>query len=117
HNDLTPDGSGQTTLQITETINLDTDGTPRRATPDQIVFRDQQGIRPVCPYFELHGAWTENGREVSGVVTTKVLDISGITLRDITWNVHCAQLKAFHYTYDEADRIDAVLQMRGVVTA
>ena len=112
-NDLTPDGSGQTTLHLTETIELDADGTPRDVTPDRIIFRDANGIRPVCPYFELHGLWTHNGRHGQGPITKRILDQSGIKLSDITWNVHCAQLKAFHYTYDEADRIDAHVKLSG----
>jgi hypothetical protein len=112
-NDLTPDGSGQTTLQLDETIELDVDGVPRDVTPDRIIFRDAKGIRPVCPFFELNGKWTHGGREHSGPVTKRVLDQLSINLGDITWNVHCAQLKAFHYTYDDADRIDALLQLKG----
>jgi len=113
HSDLTPQGSGRTTLALAETINLDRDGIATRVNSDRIVFRDRQGIRPVCPYYELHGTWREGGRDVSQPVTKAVLDKFGIRLRDISWRVHCAQLKAFHYTYDEADRIDAVLQLRG----
>ena len=112
-NDLTPDGSGQTTLAPAETINLDAEGVPISVTPDRVVFRDQYGIRPVCPYFELHGTWTEHGRDKSGPVTAQVLERFGVKPKDIAWNIHCAQLKAFHYTYDDADRIDAVLQLRG----
>jgi len=112
-NDLTPDGSGQTTLAPAETINLDAEGVPTGVKPDRVVFRDQYGIRPVCPYFELHGTWTENGRRKSGPVTAQVLDKFGVKPKDIAWDIHCAQLKAFHYTYDDADRIDAVLQLRG----
>jgi hypothetical protein len=115
--DLTPDGTAQTTLQIAETIDLDADGIPTRANPDRIIFRDADGIRPVCPYFELHGTWSEGRRDVSGPVTKTVLDRCGIRLSDIRWEVHCAQLKAFHYTYDDGDRIDARLRLRGDDTA
>jgi hypothetical protein len=113
HSDLTPEGTGRTTLGLAETINLDPDGTPVGVRNDRIVFRDDQGIRPVCPYFELHGTWREGGKDKSGQVTAALLDRFGIKLRDIVWSVHCVQLKAFHYTYSEDDRIDAVVQMRG----
>ena len=115
--DDSPDGSGQTSLQLAETIELSADGSARRLTPDRIIFRDAEGIRPVCPYFELHGEWTKRGHAVSGPVTIDRLEDNGIQLRDITWHIHCAQLKAFHYTYDEADRIDAVLVVKGNNTA
>ena len=116
-NELTPDGSGKTTLALAETINLDNNGVPHRITADRIVFRDEQGIRPVCPYFELHGTWTEDGREVSGPITTSVLEHCDITLQNITWDIHVAHLKSFQYTYDDADRIDAKLTLRGDDTA
>jgi hypothetical protein len=111
--DLRPGGTGQTTLQLIETFNLDADGVPTPHHPDRIVFRDELGIRPVCPYFELHGTWTMNGRDVSGPVTEAVLDNFGIKLSSISWRIHCANLKAFHYTYEEGDRIDAVMELRG----
>jgi hypothetical protein len=112
-NDLTPDGSGQTTLQLTETIELDANGVPKDVTPEHIIFRDEEGIRPVCPFFELHGRWTHNGAERSGLITKAVLDQFNVKLNDITWSVHCTQLKAFHYTYEEGDRIDALLRLNG----
>jgi len=40
-NELTPDGSGKTTLALAETINLDDNGVPHRITADRIVFRDE----------------------------------------------------------------------------
>jgi hypothetical protein len=116
-NDLTPDGSGQTTLQLTESIGLDANGVPHDATPDHIVFRDENGIRPVCPFFELHGTWTHHGREESGPITKRVLDNFRIKLSDIAWGVHSAQLKAFHYTYNDADRIEALVRVKGDDTA
>src|ERR1700716_1298345 len=71
-NDVTPDGSGQTTLRAGVTINPDAEEVPTGVKPDRVVFRDQYGIRPVCSYFELHGTWTETGRERSGAVTAQV---------------------------------------------
>ena len=117
HSDLAPDGSGRTTLARAETINLDADGVPVRVPGNRIVFRDAQGIRPVCPYFELHGTWRDGGKTVSGPVTRDLLAKFGLKPRDISWSVHCTQLKAFHYTYDDDDRIDAALELRGDDTA
>ncbi len=115
--ELTPSGSGQTTLQLVDPFNLGADGVPTPVQADRIIFRDEDGIRPVCPYFELHGSWTKNGREVSGPVTESLLDGFGIKLSNITWHIHCANLKSFHYTYDDGDRIDAILDVRGNDTA
>jgi len=111
--DLRPEGTGQTTLQLIDTFNLDANGVPAAVQTDRIVFRDEQGIRPVCPYFELHGTWTKGGHDVSGPVTETLLDDFGIKLSNISWHIHCANLKSFHYTYEEGDRIDAVLKLRG----
>src|ERR1700755_159295 len=69
-NDLTPDGTGTTTLVPAETLELDASGAVSSSVPDRIVFRDDQegGIRPVCPFYELHGTWTEDGKEVEGPI-------------------------------------------------
>ncbi|HYM62910.1 MAG TPA: hypothetical protein VEZ11_18635 [Thermoanaerobaculia bacterium] len=116
-NDLTPDGSGMTTLVPAETLDLDENGVVSRSLPDRIVFRDNHGIRPVCPYFELHGTWHEDGREKSGPITTTLLDKLKLTTKDIQWQVHVANLKSFDYTFEEGDRIEAVLNLRGDDTA
>jgi hypothetical protein len=114
--DLTPDGSGRTTLAAVDTLDLDQNGKISRSVPDRIVFKDQHGIRPVCPYFELHGTWTHGDRKYSGPITKAVLASQKIDISDIGWNIHVAQLKAFHYTYDDGDRIDALLHLAGTDT-
>src|ERR1700704_2510446 len=115
-NDLAPDGSGRTTLAAADTLDLDENGKISRRVPDRIVFKDQHGIRPVCPYFELHGTWTHNGRTHSGQITTAVLASQKLEISDISWDIHVAQLKAFHYTYDDGDRIDGLLHLSGTDT-
>jgi hypothetical protein len=114
--DLAPNGSGRTTLAAAETLDLDENGKISRSEPDRIVFRDRYGIRPVCPYFELHGTWTHDGRKHSGQITRAVLASQRIDISDISWDIHVAQLKAFHYTYDNGDRIDALLHLSGTDT-
>jgi hypothetical protein len=112
-NELTPNGSAQTTLSLAETINLDHNGDPHRENPVKICFRDKRGIRPVCPYFEVHGDWIENGETQSAPITKAVLEKHGIKPSDIVWDIHVAQLKAFHFTYDRDNRIDAVIKIHG----
>lgn len=115
-NDLTPDGPGTTTLVIADTLDLDENGNVSQCRPDRIVFRDKDGIRPVCPYFELHGAWIVKGRKASGPITRDVLKRLGLAPKDIAWNIHVANLKSYDYTFKKGDRIDAVLQLNGADT-
>ena len=115
-NDLRPDGTGTTTLTIGDTLDLDAAGNVVRSRPDRIVFRDEHGIRPVCPHFELHGAWAEGGQETEGPITIAVLAKLGLSPADLTWNVHFANLKSHDYTYEHGDRIDAKLTLNGADT-
>jgi hypothetical protein len=112
-NDLAPDGTGTTTLAPAETLDLDENGVVSRSLPDRIIFRDELGHRPVCPYYELHGTWNENREERSGPITTALLEKLKLTTKDISWDVHVANLKSFDYTFEAGDRIDAVLKLRG----
>ncbi|WP_323073692.1 hypothetical protein [Mycetohabitans endofungorum] len=107
-NDVVPRGSGTTTLQPAETLSIASDGTVTSRIPDTIIFRDAEGIRPVCPFFELHARWTNAaGEPHSGPVTQDLLDEWGIALSDIEWQIELGNLKAFHYTYEVGDRIEA----------
>jgi len=102
-----------TTLVPAETLDLDENGTVSSSLPERIVFRDDFGIRPVCPYYELHGTWIERGEEKSGPITTTLLKKMGLGTKDITWDINAANLKSFDYTFEEGDRITAALKLRG----
>jgi hypothetical protein len=115
-NDLAPDGTGSTTLQAADTLDLDESGTVSLSRPERIVFRDEEGIRPVCPFFELHGDWTKDGVAHSGPVTVTLLGQLGIGVGQISWDVHVASLKSFDYTFEPGDRIDAILRLAGTDT-
>lgn len=107
-NDVSPHGSGTTTLEPAETISVAPDGTPTSHMPVEIVFRDEQGIRPVCPFFELHAEWTDAAGHVqTGPLTQELLARWSITLSDIEWTVELGNLKAFHYTFDLGDKVEA----------
>lgn len=106
-NDISPRGAGSTTLVPALSLDVAEDGTLSSHIPTDVIFRDEAGIRPVCPFFELHAEWTDAaGVRHSGVVTTEVLEAVGSTLSDITWSVELGNLKAFHYTYEDGDRIE-----------
>src|SRR5216110_2973639 len=116
-NDLTPDGTGMTTLVAAETLELDENGIVSSSVPNRLIFRDESGIRPVCPFYELHGDWKENGETKSGPITTTLLEELGLTTKNITWTIDVANLKSFDYTFADGDRIEASLKLRGDDTA
>ncbi|MEU4732626.1 hypothetical protein [Streptomyces sp. NPDC023588] len=111
--DLTPRGTGKTTVLPALTLDLAEDGTLTERMPEQVQFKDEDGWRPVCPYFELHGEWTVDGRSGSGCVTEQVLAESGLSLGDVRWEVSVANLKAHHLTQQAGDRVEARLELAG----
>ncbi|MGW6917595.1 hypothetical protein ACWGB8_27755 [Kitasatospora sp. NPDC054939] len=111
--DLTPRGSGKTTVVPAPTLDLAPDGTLSERTSDRVVFKDDKGWRPVCPYFELHGTWTVDGIRDTGELTEAVLARFGLSLADVSWQVAVANLKAHHYTQSPGDRIEARVEIRG----
>lgn len=107
-NDTSPRGTGTTTLVPVETLQVAPDGTVTSSMPHEVLLRDEHGIRPVCPFFEVHGEWTEAGEVKQGPLTESLLGSWGATLADVQWQVQLGSLKAFHYTFEEGDRIEAV---------
>lgn len=116
-NDLSPRGTGKTTAVPTETLSVADDGRVKAAVPSEVVFKDEVGFRPVCPFFELHAEWDDEEGAGSGPVTPAVLSRFGLTPADLSWTVDVANLKAFHYTLDDGDRIAVSLTLPGDRTA
>ncbi|OLZ56764.1 hypothetical protein AVW11_29685 [Streptomyces amritsarensis] len=111
--DLTPRGTGRTTVLPDATLDLAEDGTLTERMPERVQFKDEAGWRPVCPYFELHGAWTVGGVAGTGPVTEQVLADCGLSLADVRWEVRVANLKAHHITQQAGDRIEARVDLAG----
>lgn len=110
--DISPRGSGITSLVPAETLNIDANGTITSTTPKILLFRDDEGIRPVCPFFELHADWIDaTGKTRNGPVTQNLLGEWGCVLSDVRWTIEIGNLKAFHYTYDLGDRIKASVEI------
>jgi hypothetical protein len=112
--DTSPRGSGKTTLMPTETLMLSETGVVSSETPQTLTLKDSEGFRPVCPYFELHGEWEDsNGNVNSGAITKNVLQEAGLSAADIKWKVRVANLKPFHYTLVEHEKIIAEIEIAG----
>lgn len=115
--DTRPRGTGKTTIQPAETLHVAPDGSVTASVPDQITFKDADGFKPVCPFFELHGVWEIGGQEEEGAITPEVLARFGLTAADLRWRVEVANLKPFHYTLEPADRVAASVELAGDITA
>ena len=105
-NDLSPRGTGKTTIEPAPTLSLDREVKLTESSPERIQFKDDSGIRPVCVFFELR--YTEGNSE-SYPVTQRELKNWGVDLPDVCWSVKVANLKAFHNTRDPATRISACI--------
>jgi hypothetical protein len=115
---LSPDQPASTTLEPEETLSLGADGTVTSAVPNEIVLKDPDGaFRPVCPFFELWGTWEENGAVVEGALTPEILSRFGLSLSDVTWSVDVGNLKSYHITLSDGDRINARRELAGDDTA
>ncbi len=82
-------------------------------TPKKVIFKDvvdhdeKKGtVRPVSPFLEVF-AITEEQPDVLVPLTMELLEKSGHTLSDISWNVHMANIKLYRRTHDEKDKIEA----------
>lgn len=113
---ITPKGSAKTVLVPEDTIEVAANGVPslRPASAfNRIELKDAQNrFFPVCPIFELHGAWKDGGIDHEGAITEAVLAKAGLSVADVSWSIEVANLKAFHYTLQDTDRIVARLAVR-----
>lgn len=107
-NDLSPTGSGKTTIMPSPSLVFDEDGGLQIVRPEIVMFRDAQGMRPVCPFFELHGEWEGEDGVRTGLVPESILPA-----RALVWHVHVANLKAFNLTLDAGTRIEAQHRIEG----
>ncbi|MDQ0784647.1 hypothetical protein [Streptomyces sp. B3I8] len=111
--DVSVRGTGKTTVAPEPTLDLAPDGTLSERLPERVRFKDADGWRPVCPYFELHGTWTRDRQRHTGRVTPEVLAGSGLSLADVRWVVTVANFKAHHITRADGDRIEGHVEFAG----
>jgi hypothetical protein len=100
--------SGKTRAVPALSLRFDRDGGIESYIDDAVIFRDSHGIRPVCPFFELHGEWIEEGELHSGPITPAVIEAGRLE-----WKVRFANLKAANLTEDHDCRIVADLELAG----
>jgi hypothetical protein len=68
-NDELPSGTGKTTILPARTFIHQNDGSVHSILPDRIAFASDVGVKAVCPFFELHGAWQEKtGEKKTGLI-------------------------------------------------
>ena len=115
--DLSPDGSGRTIVVPADTLVVDPETGAVTLKPaasiDEIIFKDAQGIRPVCPFFELHGAWELDGKTYEGALTPAILAACGKSPADLIWRVEFQNGKAAHWTQNDSDRVAVTVGLFG----
>src|SRR5215475_4095380 len=88
----TSHGTGKTTISPALTFRVAEDGRLTSYLPDRIQFKDSQGFRPVCPFFELHSRYSDSsGRVAEAPVTPALLKDHGLRLSQLTWLLHVAK--------------------------
>lgn len=100
--------SGKTRAIPAVSLRFDPDGGVETYLEQAVVFRDSDGIRPVCPFFELHGEWIDEGGLHSGPITPALIEAGRLE-----WKVTFANLKAANLTEDADCRIVANLELAG----
>jgi hypothetical protein len=115
--DLSPSGSGRTRVVPADTLALDPVTGEVSLTPaaafTEVRFKDGDRLRPVCPFFELHGSWETPAGLVEGPVTPEVLASSGKRAADLVWQVRFVNGKAMHWTKQPSDRVVAEVTIPG----
>jgi hypothetical protein len=112
-NDDRPDGTGKTTILPADTLSVAADGAVSSYRPSRVRFKDEEGFRPVCPFFELHAEWIADGRICSGPVTPELLARFGLDVPRVRWVVEVANLKPYFMTRDRGTRIEARIVLSG----
>ncbi len=73
-------------------------------TPEKILFRDGNQIRPVAPFFEV---FARTSPDVLEPLTIDLLKKNKLTPSDVKWTVHVGNIKVFRRTGDKSDRVIA----------
>jgi hypothetical protein len=106
HLELPDDPIGYRRIEPAETLIVgeETGAILRVETPERIVFRDGDDIRPVAPFFEVFARIDSGELEP---LTDPILARYGLSPGDLTWIVRAGNLKVFRRTGKPADRVYA----------
>jgi hypothetical protein len=108
--DNSPRGTARTTIEPAPTLRMRADGTLEEFTPTSVCFKDDEGIRPVCPFFEIR---VRTGVRRVESLTPALLGKLRRAVGDVRWRVEVANLKAFFMTGKEGTRVEARVDLRG----
>jgi len=96
-------GAGDTVIQPTTTLEVDSDGTLRAYLPSAIRFRDGDLLRPAAPFFELWTQVLEDKKPVPDQpLTSSLLAEVGASLQNLKFVVTVVNRKAARRTGDPA---------------
>jgi len=108
-NDNGSSGTGKTTILPARSLSIGQDGSVLTSEVEDVQFKDGDRVRPVCPFFELHGLVASE----EAPMTPDALRALGMGPQDFTWIVRVSNLKPFFRTQQVSDRIDAVVTIQG----
>src|SRR5436309_222279 len=108
-------GAGKTIVVPQVSLEVLPDGSVEPYLPRHLRFKDPTGIRPVCPFLELHAVCQEegNGMQIEGPLTLTLLKENGMDLSDLSFSVHAANRKAARRTGDDACAFEAQEWIQG----
>jgi len=89
-------------------LNQDSGEIVRAYTPARIKFRDGDEVRPVAPFLEV---FARTADDVLEPLTIHLLKAHGLDAGDVSWTVHVGCRKIERRTFDENDRIEAILKV------
>jgi hypothetical protein len=103
-------GAGRTAIAPALSFEIGPDDVPRPYQPSAIHFKDELGIRPAAPFFELWMTVDRDGVRGEEPVTLALLSELGIRLRNVSYELRLANRKAARRTGDEASAYSAYAQ-------
>jgi|SwirhisoilCB2_FD_contig_31_11350628_length_1743_multi_3_in_0_out_0_1 hypothetical protein len=112
--DATIHGAVKTVIRPAVSFELASDGSVRPYIPCEIRFRDEDHIRPVAPFFELHAVVEDSSGNIQEMpLTPTLLEQAGTSLSAVRYVVTAANRKAERRTGDPACGYSARLEVRG----
>ncbi|QDV81766.1 ferritin-like domain-containing protein [Planctomycetes bacterium TBK1r] len=102
--DFELDDDGRRTIRGAETLVVDraTGTITEVRTPNEVRFKDDGRIRPVCPFLEIWAQLQQDG-DYEPLSISKLRELGG----QVKWRVRAANLKAWRRTGDDDDKVQA----------